>query len=239
MSNVVRGVPAYTLGIIISARMTSTRFPGKSMALLAGKPVLQRVIERAKRIDTNAKVIVSVPDKPESEPMLQLAEKMHVSNFCGDEYDVLKRTYDAAIFHGLDIIVRITGDCPFIDPQVCREVISLLVWRKLDYASNIFPNRSYPRGLDCEVFTMDCLEAAHLLANRPDEREHVTLWMQKNSEIVKANVMQKVDASDRNFCVDYPEDIPRLEKEIALWTPHRTRFTKLTLEIKDITNNDN
>lgn len=239
MSNVMRGVPAYTLGIIISARMTSTRFPGKSMALLGGRPVIQRVIERCKRIDTNAKVILSVPDTPESEPMLKIAEEQHVSNFCGDEFDVLKRTYDAAIFHGLDIIVRITGDCPFIDPQVCREVISLLVWRKLDYASNVFPTRSYPKGLDCEVFTMDCLEAAHLLSNGLDEREHVTLWMQRNPEIVKANVMQKIDASHKNFCVDYPEDIARLEKEMLVWNTSKTRFTRLTINLNEVKDNDN
>lgn len=202
------------IGVVIAARMTSNRFPGKSMALLNGKPVIQWCMERAKRIHNNAQVVLSVPDTDESQPMVDLAAKIGVDNFCGDELDVLKRLYDTARFFHFDIVMRITGDCPFIDPKVCSEVLSLLVWRRLDYCSNVFPTRTYPVGLDCEAFTMDCLEAAHQMADKPEEREHVTIWMQNTKEINKACVAQKVDVSHKNYCVDYPEDIDRLEKEI-------------------------
>lgn len=199
------------IGIIVQARMTSKRFPGKSMALLLGKPVLMRVLERVKTIP-DAKVILAAPDTDASEPMLELADKMGVDNFCGSELNVLSRFFGCARFFKFEYIVRITADCPFIDPRVCKECIDLLLFRKLDYCSNIFPNRTYPQGLDCEVFTFDCLDAAKQMAAGPYDLEHVTPWMQRTEGIRRAVVEQKIDMSSQNWCVDYPEDIERLEK---------------------------
>jgi len=116
------------------------------------------------------------------------------------------------MFFGFNYIVRITGDCPFVDPRVCSEVLQLLLWRRLDYSSNVYPKRSYPMGLDCEAFTMDTLEAAHKLSFAPYDKEHVTSWMQETKEVKKANVQQKEDKSYLNYCVDRVEDIARLEK---------------------------
>ena len=205
------------IGIVIQSRMTSTRFPGKSMALLNGKPVLRHVIEAALQIRPQDLTIVAVPDTPESEPMLELINEMAVSNvgltnFCGSELDVLDRYYQAAKFHCLDIVMRITADCPYLVPRVCSEVLHLILWRKLDYCSNVNPVRTFPKGLDCEVFTFDCLEAAHQLGIGPDEREHVTKWMVDTKQLRRACVQQSIDASNKNWCVDYPEDIKRLEE---------------------------
>jgi spore coat polysaccharide biosynthesis protein SpsF (cytidylyltransferase family) len=202
--------------------MTSERFPGKHLALLGGKPVLEHCLERCKQIrvaKTNIYrplqpiVILAVPDLPESVPLVELADRLNVEHFCGSELDVLDRMYHAAMFHKLDIVVRITGDCPFVDPRVCSECVQLLQWRNLDYVSNSFPKRTYPKGLDCEVFTLDCLEAAHKLSDTAEDSEHVTPWMQRTPEIKRGNVVQKIDMSARNLCVDYPWDIERLEKE--------------------------
>lgn len=210
--------PPPSIGIIIQARMTSIRFPGKSMYPLLGKPVLQHVIERCKYIRGPKKhkitIVVAVPDTDASEPLIQLAEHMKVENFCGHEYNVLKRYYAAARFFKFDVIMRITADCPFIDPKVCSEVLQLLMWRKLDYASNVYPDRSYPQGLDCEVFTFDTLEAANVMAETIYDLEHVTPWMQNTPEVKKGNVKQKQDESAKNWCVDYPEDIKRLENDV-------------------------
>lgn len=211
-------LPKPKIGIIIQARMTSTRFPGKSLAIIHKKPVLEWVLSRALKIrppkGLKAEVILAVPDTDESEPMLELADTMKVSNFCGPEFNVLKRYYDAARFFKFEYIVRITADCPFIDPTVCSEVLQLLIWRKLDYTSNVFPKRTYPAGLDCEAFTFDCLEAAHKLAESPYDTEHVTPWMQRTEEVRKGSVEQAKDMSHKNWCVDYQEDIARLEYEI-------------------------
>lgn len=208
------------IGVIVSARMTSKRFPGKSMALLQGKPVIQWVLERAQKIRADKgsipMVVLAVPDTDDSEPMLELAHNMGVENFCGDEEDVLKRYYDTARFFNFDVIVRITGDCPFLDPKVSSEVLQLLIWRKLDYSSNVYPARTHPKGLDTEAFTMDCLEAAHILGVSKREREHVTIWMQNNNDVKKGNVVQQKNNSHINWCVDLPEDIARLEKIIGI-----------------------
>lgn len=198
------------IGVIVQARMTSKRFPGKSMALLLGKPVLMRVLERVKTIP-GTKTILAVPDTDASEPMLELADYMDVDNFCGSELNVLQRYLGAARYFKFEYIVRITADCPFIDPRVCKECIDLLLFRKLDYCSNIYPNRTFPQGLDCEVFTYDCLDAAHQLASGPYDLEHVTPWMQRTEGIRRACLEQKIDMSHLNYCVDVPEDIERLE----------------------------
>jgi spore coat polysaccharide biosynthesis protein SpsF (cytidylyltransferase family) len=204
-----------TTGIIIQARMTSKRFPGKTLRLLAGKPVLERVIERARLVPFVDTVIVAFPAADESIPIYQLCNSLGVACASGSETDVLGRIYDAATMYGIDTIIRITGDCPFFDPVVAGEVLALLKAENLDYCSNVFPKRTYPKGFDVEVFSYDCLEAAHIKAKASNYREHVTIWMQKTRGIRRANVQQKVNRSGLNLCVDYPDDIDRLEKLLA------------------------
>lgn len=235
---------ATRIGVIIQARMTSKRFPGKSLALLDGKPVIQHVVERAKlirgpiKIKKPIEVVVAVPDTPESEPLLELVSgKLGVQNFCGPEDNVLERYMGAANFFKFDVIIRITGDCPLIDPKVCSEVLQLLLWRKCDYASNIYPDRTFPKGLDCEVFTYDALEMAYVMNKQEHKKltefqkqeeqiilydqEHVTPFMQRNDGFTKA-LIKRVEKttfdnqSNLNFCVDHPEDIKRLEEIIAV-----------------------
>lgn len=208
--------------------MGSQRFPGKVVAPLLGKPVLQHVIERCNRIrgplGSTIQVVVAVPDTPESEPILQLTDKMHIHSFLGSELNVLDRYYKAAMHYKFDYIVRITADCPFIDPIVCVEVLHLLIWRKCDYVSNCHIDRTYPKGLDCEAFTLDCLEVAYMINNTTaisnldalkevkHNQEHVTPWMINEPIIKKALIKQKKNMSHLNYCVDYPKDIKRLEK---------------------------
>lgn len=264
MTNVIRlpgrAARAYdahtSIGVIIQARMTSNRFPGKSLALLNEKPVIQHVVERAKlirgpiKIKKPVKIIVAVPDTPESEPLLHLiTNKLGVDNFCGPEHNVLERYMGAANFFKLDIIMRITGDCPLIDPKVCSEVLQLLLWRKVDYASNIYPERTFPQGLDCEVFTYDALEVAYVenkynfnslethqkleLEQLRYDQEHVTPFMQRTDDFQKA-LVKKVenglfdDQSKLNYCVDYPGDIKRLEKIIKSTRPKPRLITSVS-----------
>jgi spore coat polysaccharide biosynthesis protein SpsF len=201
-------------GIIIQARMTSKRFPGKSMALLAGKPMLQHVIERCKMVQGIDKIVVAVP-YDNSDEMIYLSRDLGVDFHQGPEDDVLMRFYSAALFYKLTTIMRITADCPFIDPIVCSEVLAVLKAKELDYCCNCYPVRTYPKGLDCEVFTFDCLEAAHQLTKRKYDREHVTPFMQGYQGLKRVCVQQNIDISSENWCVDYPEDIPRLELMLA------------------------
>jgi spore coat polysaccharide biosynthesis protein SpsF (cytidylyltransferase family) len=195
--------------------MTSKRFPGKVLHPLAGKPVLERVLERCAMVPFVDTVICAFPASDESIPIYQLCNSLGVACASGSEDDVLGRYYDAATMYGIDTIVRITGDSPFVDPVVAGEVLALLKAENLDYCSNVFPKRTYPKGFDVEAFTYDCLEAAHLMAKKPYDREHVTPFMQRTRRIRRGNVRQKIDCSSVNLCVDEIGDIERLEKMVA------------------------
>lgn len=212
------------VGIVIQARMSSKRFPGKSTALLNGIPVIEHVIRNAMMIRPYDELIVAVPDLPESEPILKIADNLGIKNFCGSELDVLDRFYKAAKFFNLDIVGRVTGDCPFLNGNVCSEVLQILQFRKLDYCSNVYPRRSFPVGLDFEAMTFDTLEAAWqsttplgaptLLADGPQnsrDREHVTPWVQRTPGLLRICLEQALDCSQQDLCVDTPDDIQRLE----------------------------
>lgn len=201
-----------TTGIVISARMTSSRFPGKVLAPLLGAPVLWHVIDRARKVPFVDRVIVAVPADNASIPIIELCNHERVLVLSGSEHDVLDRYYDAAAACKLDVIVRITGDCPFFDPVIAGEVIALRAAKNFDYTSNVHPKRTYPKGYDVEAFTFDALEAAHQLARLISDREHVTPYLQRTRGISRGCVRQKVNQSGWNFCVDVPDDIPRLTK---------------------------
>lgn len=212
------------IGIIIQARMSSMRFPGKSTALLHNMPVIEHVIRNCMTIQPCNNIIVAVPDTIDSEPILKIADKINIQNFCGSELDVLDRFYKAAKFFNLDIVGRVCGDSPFINGKVCSEILQILQFRKLDYCSNVYPRRSYPKGLDFEAMTFDTLEAAWqsttplgaptLLADGPQnsrDREHVTPWVQRTPGLLRICLEQALDCSQQDLCVDTPDDIQRLE----------------------------
>lgn len=204
------------IACIIQARMTSKRFPGKTLALLDGKPVLKRVIDRAKGIKNVDKIVCAFPEDDASLPILGLCRDERIIAFAGDEDDVLSRYYEAAKSVDADVIMRITADCPFIFPPVCDMVLEMLLEENLDYGSNVYPERTFPKGYDCEVFTFECLETAHIRATDLHDREHVTPWMQTAPGLNRGTVTNKVNDSELNYCVDYPEDIQRLEKMIRI-----------------------
>ena len=199
--------------VIVQARMTSRRFPGKSMAALNGKPVIHHVLERCQQIRNAERVILASPQQDETKPLYEYVEFYfpNVCLFLGDAEDVLTRYCECACSYGLEYILRVTGDCPFIDPIICMQTLNMLVDKDLDYVSNVYPTRTFHKGLDCEAFTFDCLEAADELSSKED-REHVTPWMQNEPEVKKGTIKaKKIVENKLNLCVDYPHDIQRLE----------------------------
>lgn len=190
---------------IIQARMTSTRFPGKVMAVLGDRPILAHVIERALRIRNCDEVVVASPASHESKLLFDLATKLGVPFVYGSENDVLGRYFVAAEKHEADVIARITADCPLIDPEVCAQIIELRRRENADYASNVHP-RSYPKGLDCEVFTFEKLRRANQNATEDYDREHVTPWIIRNS--ARVNYPSGIfNISELRWTVDYEEDL--------------------------------
>jgi spore coat polysaccharide biosynthesis protein SpsF (cytidylyltransferase family) len=192
---------------IVQARMGSTRLPGKVLADLAGRPVLARVIERTRRAQRVDAVVVATTDDPADDPIAALCYQLDVACFRGSEHDVLDRYYQAARYHHADAIVRITADCPLIDPQVIDRVITAFVAGKYDYMANINPP-TYPDGLDTEICSFAALERSWLAAKLRSEREHVTLYIRNHPELFRSgNVVHDHDLSNLRWVVDEPRDL--------------------------------
>lgn len=190
---------------IVQARLTSKRLPGKVMYPLAGEPVIRHVLKRVKEIPGIDLVICAVPDDARSDVITNEADRAGVAVFRGPEFDVLDRYWRAAIKYEVDIIVRVTADCPLIDPIICGEVLALL--GDADYASNVHP-RTRCKGLDCEVFTFHALDTAWNHASKPYDHEHVTPWMQNN---LACKVLPSKFNKNLNLCLDTAEDYFRLK----------------------------
>ena len=175
-----------TVVVVVQARMTSTRLPGKMMLSLGGEPVIRHVLRRCCEIPGIDRVILAVPTDKNT-PLMREALALGVTVARGSEHDVLGRYRKAAL--GADIVMRVTGDCPLIDPEVCGRVLALME-DGVDYVSNVMP-RGFPKGLDCEVFTSEALERAHKEATDPKDREHVTLWMQRNLHCIRERMADR------------------------------------------------
>jgi spore coat polysaccharide biosynthesis protein SpsF (cytidylyltransferase family) len=199
---------------IIQARMGSTRLPGKVLMDIGGKPMLQHVIERAQQIQGVDQVVVATTNKPDDVAIVELASRLNVATFGGDEQDVLGRFCHAAVIHGADAIVRLTGDCPLLDPAVSSFVLSVYLERVMpvepdEYVSNVFPIRTWPKGYDTEVFGLGPLLAAGREATLEWDREHVTPWIRRNRPTVNITNPRGNQAHLR-YAVDTAEDLSRV-----------------------------
>lgn len=195
---------------IIQARMGSSRLPGKVYKDLAGEPMFVRVINRVKRAQTVDEVIIATSMHPADESISHLCGWLGIGWYRGSETDVLDRYYRAAIAFQADVIVRITADCPLIDPDVIDHVVGVLLERRprVDYVNNALPGRTYPRGLDVEAFTFQALEAAWREDKDPAWREHVTPYMLNNPDKFKLlGVNNTEDHSAMRWTVDTEEDL--------------------------------
>jgi glutamate-1-semialdehyde 2,1-aminomutase/spore coat polysaccharide biosynthesis protein SpsF len=205
-----------TTAAIVQARMGSSRLPGKVMMDLAGKTVLQHVLERCARIPGIDAVVCAIADEAESGLLAEVAQRSGAGVFVGPVCDVLARYQSAARLAKADVIVRVTSDCPLVDPVVCGQVVALRMESNADYACNILP-RSYPKGLDCEVFTTATLELAATAATKPSDREHVTQWMLRAPELRRANLSSGDESlASLRWTLDYSEDLGFLQKVYAL-----------------------
>ena len=197
------------IAAIIQARMSSTRLPGKTLADLAGEPVLAHVVRRAGRIPGVGKVVIATTHNPADEAIVRFANERGIPVNRGSEDDVLSRVYETAQRFGITTIVRVTPDCPLLDPQVSGQVLGLFLRAKgaLDYASNTLPP-TFPDGLDTEVFSFAVLEKAWREAQLKSDREHVTAFIRKQPEVFHvANVKNDEDWSSQRWTVDEAQDL--------------------------------
>jgi spore coat polysaccharide biosynthesis protein SpsF len=178
---------------IIQARMGSTRLPGKVLLPLQGKTVLHHVIDRVFDAETITKVVVATTENERDEEIVRAVKDYHpkLSVFRGSEDDVLDRYYHAAKEAGADIVVRVTSDCPLIDPEIVDHVVSpLLHDPTMDYSSNVLGDLTYPRGLDVQAIKFSTLEQLWNTTTDPEDREHVTLYLRKHPESFLATRIQ-------------------------------------------------
>lgn len=186
--------------------MDSTRLPGKVLKKVVGKPLLELEIERLQRVKLKDEIIIAITCNPQDDPIVALCEKLKIPYYRGSENDVLSRYYEAAIEFKSDVIVRVTADCPLIDPDITNQVIQKYLESGKDYVSNTL-KRTFPRGLDTEVFSFQCLEKAFNETKRPSDREHVTPYIYKNPDIFRClGVESAVDRSRFRWTVDTMED---------------------------------
>ena len=199
---------------IIQARMSSTRLPGKVLKDLAGEPMLVRVINRTSRAKTIDEVVIGTTTNLADDPIVRLCEERGWLVFRGSEDDVLDRYYQAALARKADAVVRITSDCPLIEPEiidrVVREFLSHLP--QIAYVSNGL-ERTFPRGLDVEVMLFSALEKAWREDHNPAWREHVTPYIYRNPDRFRAfNVANDIDYSYMRWTVDTEEDLAFVRK---------------------------
>ncbi len=203
---------------IIQARMGSTRLPGKMMMDICGKPMLQRVIERVRLAKTVDEMVVAVPsptaDNHHCQDMCDVVVDAGASWFVPDkanEDDVLARYAEAADYGKADVIVRITADCPLIDPDVIEEVVGVFLAQSPDYCSNTRV-RTYPRGLDVEVFTRAELERVAKEVTKDYDREHVTPGMYNHPTTNVIQVTGGGTDGSVNWSVNTQEDLDRVRR---------------------------
>ncbi|MBD2544982.1 cytidylyltransferase domain-containing protein [Planktothricoides raciborskii] len=220
--------------IIVQARMTSTRLPGKVLKQVLGKPLLEYQIERLQRVKLADEIVIATTKNQTDDPIVDLCvseairrNRLSVAYFRGSESDVLERYYQAAAAHQASVVVRVTSDCPLIDPQVIDRVIDYYLQNQsnYDYVSNGI-KRTYPRGMDTEVFSFSVLEQAFLEATAQPDREHVTPFIYLQPQRYRlGHVLYAEDCSHHRWTVDTPEDFDLIKKIIEAVYPNQPNFT--------------
>lgn len=206
---------------IIQAHMGSSRLPGKVMLDLGGRPVLRRVVDRARRIAGVDEVVVACAALPQDDVLEAACREWGVAVHRGSDDDVLERFRGAARAHGADACVRITSDCPLLDPGVSGDIVRRFHQAQpdVDYASNKIP-QSFPRGLDTEVFTRAALERAAAEATEGYERAHVTIHLYEHPERYRLlSVTSDTDRADWRWTLDTADDLAFLRDVYARLGP--------------------
>lgn len=215
-----------SIAIIVQARMTSTRLPGKVLKEVQGRSLLSYQIERLRKVKLADTIVVATTDNATDDPIVDLCIDSDIDYHRGSEQDVLARYMGAARMCGATTVVRVTSDCPLIDPDVVDHVISKYARAagRADYVSNTLL-RTYPRGLDTEVFSYKVLEEAFSLASEPVEREHVTPYVYRRPErFCLLNVAQDTDLSTHRWTVDTQEDFELIKLMLESLYPIKPDF---------------
>ena len=209
---------------ILQARMSSSRLPGKVLKPILNRPMLELQIERLKRSKQIERMVVATSDIPEDKAIIDLCRRIGVHAYAGNLDNVLDRFYQTAKRYRPDHVVRITGDCPLIDPELIDKLISFYFEQACDYVSNCRPP-TLPDGLDAEVFSFHALEISWKNAVYAYHLEHVTPYILSHPDRFKiSNYTYAKDFSDLRWTVDYPDDFELIKQVYEALYDHNPKF---------------
>ncbi len=218
----------------IEARMSSSRLPGKVLLPVLGETMLSFLLHRLKSVPSLDGIILATTVNAADDVLEQFAEKQNILCYRGSEEDVMLRVVQAGKKAGADLIVEITGDCPIIDPEIVEQTIRIFQKNNCAYASNAH-HRSYPDGMDVQVFLLNTLEKSMGMTNSPLDREHVTLHIRNHPEIFPAVHLispPELDRPSLGLTLDEPRDYELLKKIIEHFGSKNRLFScRETLEL--------
>lgn len=215
----------------IEARMTSTRLPGKVLKSILGRPVLELLIERLKKVKRLDEIVVATTINDTDQPINDLCDRLNVKYFRGSEEDVLKRVLDAAKSVSADLIVEITGDCPFVDPDIVNHCLDVFNEGEYDFVSNTI-SRTFPVGLDVRIFPVRVLEEVNSLTDNPIDHEHVSIYIYEHPERYR---IRNIEAKGELFwpelgiTLDTMEDYELITKIFEELYPEKPYFSALDI----------
>jgi spore coat polysaccharide biosynthesis protein SpsF len=216
--------------IVVQARMSSSRLPGKVMLPILGKSLLFRMVERLQMIKNQAQVVIAASEHSADDVIADEAKNMGLICFRGDLNNVLDRHYQVAKVTEATTVLKIPSDCPLIDPRIIDQVLDFYFASpgKYDYVSNLHP-ATFPDGNDVEIMTMDCLEKTWKQATRPLELEHTTPYIWENPEKFRiANVAWKTGndySMSHRFTIDYEADYLFIKRVFEELYPQKNNFS--------------
>jgi len=211
----------------VEARMTSTRLPGKVLLDAGGQPMLAHLINRLKSVSSLDGVVLATTTNQADDVLEEFSKKMKIGCYRGSEDDVMSRVIGAAESVNADIIVEITGDCPIIDPEIIEQVIRVFKENDVDYVSNAHV-RSYPDGMDVQVFSLEVLKRSAVMTNDPLDHEHVTLHIRNNPEIfTRIHLVSPPETHwpELGLTLDEPNDYELLKKIINHFEKSQSFFS--------------
>lgn len=216
---------------VVQARKGSTRLPGKVMKPLAGRTLIEVLVSRLRKAKMLDEVLVATTTEKTDDVLVAHCKSKKIPVFRGSSEDVLKRYVDACRKHSASVVVRITGDCPLVDPQLVDSMIRSFAKKKVDYLSNTNPP-SYPDGLDIEVFTIEALEKAADRASLGPQREHVTPYIYQSGNFKTANFANQDDFSTERWTVDESNDLKVVNDIFQHFSPRIDFSWKEVMELR-------
>lgn len=227
-AHILQKAPEGQIVIALQARMGSTRLPLKVLKEIQGKPMIEKLYERLRKVRKAHRVVLSTAATPDNEPLIQWAESRGIPYYAGSENDIVDRMYQTAKTYGAGLLVRITADCPLTDPQLVEDLINeMLKDSSLDFVTNVLPP-TFPDGLDIEIIRIGALER---LWNRSRGDEFLSEWynhdIRQHPDLYKMkNIAQAQDQSGLRWTVDFPEDFTFVSRVFETLSPNGEVFSR-------------